>query len=221
MSTQLTGSIVSAQVDTAIAEQLVGYRTFDTDAMMCPVWSGTDLAGRPVCEDSFYTKREGCNSALDRLKVENNLRPRYAEFLLDPRGIVGVGADYGSNAPSQVTALEAAMSRADRRMIGRQNGNFGVIATAQYFGKSPYRYDVLAANGFQNQAGQDLMALASQNRRNAQNLATGANMPQPNYNVVDREPMWRNDMCKPRYPTTYDNYVQVKDVCNHNPVQYI
>ena len=41
-----------------------------------------DLTGRRVCPDSFYTKSAGCNSAEDRVVVENNLRPQYAEFFI-------------------------------------------------------------------------------------------------------------------------------------------
>jgi hypothetical protein len=54
---------------------------------MCPVWNERDLTGRKVCEDSFYTKNAGCNSALDRINVENDQRPQYAEYItLDASG---------------------------------------------------------------------------------------------------------------------------------------
>ncbi len=57
---------------------------------MCPVWNHRDLAGREVCTDSFYTKRAGCNSSLDRINVENDLRPQYMEYItLDACGING------------------------------------------------------------------------------------------------------------------------------------
>lgn len=49
--------------------------------MVCPIWNGIDTAGREVCPDSFMTKRAGCNSADDRVIVENNLRPQYAEYI--------------------------------------------------------------------------------------------------------------------------------------------
>jgi len=56
--------------------------------MVCPVWNGRDLTGRQVCADSFYTKREGCNSAEDRVVVENAQRPQYMEYVnLDASGI--------------------------------------------------------------------------------------------------------------------------------------
>jgi hypothetical protein len=57
--------------------------------MVCPIWNGMDTAGRKVCPDSFYTKRAGCNSAEDRVVVENAVsRPQYAEYVnLNASGI--------------------------------------------------------------------------------------------------------------------------------------
>lgn len=58
--------------------------------MVCPIWNGVDTAGRDVCPDSFMTKRAGCNSADDRVVVENNLRPQYLEYInLNANGIGG------------------------------------------------------------------------------------------------------------------------------------
>lgn len=186
--TYLRNNIVSNQVDQAWAEQGVGYRTLYPDAMMCPLWTGTDLAGRPVCEDSFYTKRAGCNSALDRIKVEDNLRPRYAEFLLDARGIEGAGADYGSNEVSSVTYLANNLVKNRRDLIGVQNGNFGVVTPSQYQYGLSGPFNEMASNGFQNVAqvmSADQSAQVAQNQRMAQNLSIGANMPRPNgYNPM-------------------------------------
>ncbi len=58
--------------------------------MVCPTWNGVDTAGRPASLDSFYTKSAGCNSASDRVNVENDLRPQYIEYVnLDAAGIRG------------------------------------------------------------------------------------------------------------------------------------
>jgi len=58
--------------------------------MVCPVWDGTNLKGQSVCPDSFNTKRRGCNSALDRVLVESNLRPDYSSYVtLNTAGIKG------------------------------------------------------------------------------------------------------------------------------------
>ena len=183
--TQLLGALTYNQVNVGVGPQLAGYRTLYPDAMMCPMWTGTDLAGRPVCENSFYTKRAGCNSALDRIKVEDSLRPRYAEFLLDARGIKGVGADYGDSQLSEVHTLTQQLVGERRAAIGVQNGNFGIVTPSTYQYGLSNAYNELASNAFQNIAEdsvayQDSMANSAQNRRNAQNLITGANMPMQN-----------------------------------------
>lgn len=80
----------TCKVNTGWAERIFSDRFENCDLLMCPTWNNTDLAGRQVCADSFYTKREGCNSSLDRINVENDLRPQYAEYItLDSCGISG------------------------------------------------------------------------------------------------------------------------------------
>lgn len=64
----------------------------NSDDTMCPVPNGQDLAGRPVGEYSFYTKKAGCNSALDRLNVENEQRPRYTSYV--GTNAAGIGGYY-------------------------------------------------------------------------------------------------------------------------------
>lgn len=84
----INGSIRTCKVDTGYANRLQSDRFFNPNLQVCPVWTGTDTVGRPVCPDSFYTKTAGCNSAADRVLVENYLRPDYSEYLtLNPLGI--------------------------------------------------------------------------------------------------------------------------------------
>ena len=56
-------------------------RFLNANNLVCPLWNGVDTAGRIVCPDSFYTKRAGCNSAEDRVFVENSHRPQYSEYI--------------------------------------------------------------------------------------------------------------------------------------------
>ena len=65
----------TCKVDTASAARLESDRFLNPHNVVCPNWTGKDLAGRQVTADSFYTKRAGCNSAADRVIVENMLRP--------------------------------------------------------------------------------------------------------------------------------------------------
>lgn len=87
----LQGSIRGCNVDAGWASKLQSDRFLNPNQMMCPVWTGVDTAGRGVdSEYGFYTKNQGCNSALDRVVVENDQRPKYMEYVtLDARGIRG------------------------------------------------------------------------------------------------------------------------------------
>jgi hypothetical protein len=80
-----------------------------------------DTAGREVCQDSFQTKRGGCNSATDRVEVENNVsRPQYMEYItLSANGIAG--NIYGNQMPKDVYDRNA-----DIRSRGNISGNFGL-----------------------------------------------------------------------------------------------
>jgi hypothetical protein len=91
MSLSLEASIRTCKVDTGWANRIQSDRFENPNLMVCPVWNGMDLAGREVCPDSFYTKRAGCNSAEDRVLVENAVgRPQYMEYIaLNANGIKG------------------------------------------------------------------------------------------------------------------------------------
>ena len=86
----LEAAVRTCKVNTGWANRIQSDRFENTNLLSCPVWTHRDLTGRVVCEDSFYTKREGCNSPLDRITVENDQRPRYMEYItLDPAGFRG------------------------------------------------------------------------------------------------------------------------------------
>lgn len=75
------------RVEQGYAPRLQSDRFESANEMMCPTWSGFDGMNRTVCKDSYYTKSPGCNSPLDRVHVENNLRPGYMELIgLDSEG---------------------------------------------------------------------------------------------------------------------------------------
>jgi len=83
----LNGSLRTCKVDQGWASRIQSDRFENADLLVCPVWTGYDNTNRPVCADSFYTKSPGCNSPLDRVNVENYLRPQYMEYInLDAQG---------------------------------------------------------------------------------------------------------------------------------------
>ena len=77
----LTASVQTCKFNTGNANRVQSDRFQNPNIMVCPTWNGTDLVGRQVCADSFYTKRAGCNLAADRVAVENDLRPSYSDYI--------------------------------------------------------------------------------------------------------------------------------------------
>ncbi len=90
-STSLESAIRTCKVNTGYANKIESDRFLNPKNAVCPLWNGLDTAGREACVDSFYTKRGGCNSAEDRVIVENNVgRPQYMEYVtLNAGGIEG------------------------------------------------------------------------------------------------------------------------------------
>jgi hypothetical protein len=86
----LESSIRTCKVDVAYANKMESDRFLNPSNAMCPRWTGKDLMGRKVCANSFKTKSAGCNSAVDRVHVENDLRPQYSEYInLSTMGLKG------------------------------------------------------------------------------------------------------------------------------------
>jgi hypothetical protein len=120
----LTANILTSKVITGNADRLQTYRIQDSDAMMCPVWNGQDLTGRQAGEYSFYTKRAGCNSAMDRIVVENFLRPSYTNFVTqNAAGIAGYVYETPSGTNFQKAEDVAATNQ--RIAAGQSTGRFG------------------------------------------------------------------------------------------------
>jgi len=91
MSISLDAAIRTCKVNTGWASRELSDRFLNPNNMLCPLWNGIDSAGRRVCPDSFVTKSRGCNSATDRVIVENNVsRPQYMEYItLNSAGVSG------------------------------------------------------------------------------------------------------------------------------------
>lgn len=92
----LESALRTCKVDTGYQQRIQSDRFFNPKNLVCPVWNGLDTAGRVACADSFYTKREGCNSAEDRVGVENIQRPQYMQYISD-----SIGASYNNNSPTR------------------------------------------------------------------------------------------------------------------------
>lgn len=117
----LQGSIRTCKVDTAFADKLQSDRFMNPSNMLCPVWNGVDTTGRSVCPDSYWTKQGGCNSAMDRVLIENELRPQYMEYItLDASGIRG-----GQQCPKNKMNADAKCARTKMSNVHLQTGQFG------------------------------------------------------------------------------------------------
>ena len=151
-SLSLQASLKTCRFDTGSADKIQSDRFFNPKLMICPVWNGMDSTGRFVCPDSFVTKTAGCNSAEDRVMVENDLRPQYAEYInLSAQGytadIYG-GADYSKTMPWN----EEGAANADLRRGNALHGSFGQQFKATVYpscGLNPYR-EAMAQESYDN-----------------------------------------------------------------------
>ncbi len=118
----IEASTRTCKVDTASAARSESDRFLNPNLVVCPNWTGFDLAGRQVCADSFYTKRAGCNSAADRVIVENQLRPQYYDYInLSDEGLRG--QLYGDN----MYYTDAGVLRSQRKDAEKVSGDFGGV----------------------------------------------------------------------------------------------
>ena len=95
----LESAVRTCKVDTAYSNRIQSDRFLNPRNLVCPVWNGLDQAGRVACPDSFYTKSEGCNSAEDRVGVENIQRPQYMQYISDS---MSNSYNFNSKAPEGV-----------------------------------------------------------------------------------------------------------------------
>lgn len=132
-------SVRTCKVDTGYASNIESQRFLNPNLMVCPIWNGIDSAGRMVCPDSFVTKSRGCNSALDRVTVENAVsRPQYAEYIgLNVQGGLN-GNIYGETAPYQNSVYRDR----DLQNVNQITGNFGLQFGADVYppcGRNAYQ----------------------------------------------------------------------------------
>ena len=77
----LAKSIRTCNVHSGNANRIQSDRFLNSGQMACVLWNGYNNKGQPIHPDSHYTKQAGCNSSLDRIAVENYLRPQYSSYI--------------------------------------------------------------------------------------------------------------------------------------------
>lgn len=123
----LTGTVTTCSVQTSYANKLQSDRFQNPEVKLCPVWNGLDTYGRSVCYDSFYTKTAGCQSAEDRIAVENFQRPRYADFTtLDVSGYLNPSALGQPVSNKESWQAQTQLYRVqDQNNVNMKNGSVG------------------------------------------------------------------------------------------------
>lgn len=112
MTTSLESALKTMKVDTGSANRLESDRYIGSGQnKVCYTWHGNDLVGRMVPPDSYYTKAPGCNSAEDRILIENQIvRPRYYEYIgLSSTGLTGSDGMYVSPYNGFGTGISSAI----------------------------------------------------------------------------------------------------------------
>jgi hypothetical protein len=159
----MESAIRTCKVDTAWANKIESDRFLNPDNMVCPLWNGIDTAGRAACPDSFYTKNAGCNSAEDRIVVENSVsRPQYMEYInLNANGVQGdiyAGNSEWDNSGYRTKYLQN---------INNQAGQFGLVTG---FGQNIYPSCQGSGRAGSTTAYQQ--AMNQENSRGAQSMET-------------------------------------------------
>lgn len=161
----IESSIRTCKVDTAYANKTASDRFLNPNLMVCPIWGGRDLKGRKVCADSFNTKRAGCNSAMDRVAVENDVfRPSYMEYLtLHAKGVDG-----------EVYGVDPDLAYAEKDLDNVDNitGNFGLSWKAQKYPNCP-TYPMKERMAAQKQAEREQQAMVNGYRSTAYRNRSG------------------------------------------------
>ena len=118
----LEKSVRTCNVNVGEASRIQSDRFENPSNMVCVVWNGLDLVGREVSPDSFYTKTAGCNSAEDRVMVENAQRPQYMSYITLNAG--GIEGDmYGNNVSAKRNSQAATQFDQNRNKLTGQYGN--------------------------------------------------------------------------------------------------
>ena len=117
----LEASVRTCSVNTGEANRIQSDRFFNPQNMVCIPWNGLNNKGQEVSPDSFYTKTPGCDSAEDRVLVENSQRPKYFNYVtLGAQGVAG--HIYGN----QDAAVDAAGRDKFDQSRNKLSGNFGL-----------------------------------------------------------------------------------------------
>ncbi len=138
MSLSLEASVRTCDVNVGEANRIQSDRFFNPQNMVCIPWNGLNNKGQEVCPDSFWTKTAGCDSAEDRVMVENAQRPKYMNYVT--LNAAGLDGDIYGNEMAQRESADRQKYLDERN---KYTGNFGTQwgAKVQYQGCSVNAYE--------------------------------------------------------------------------------
>jgi hypothetical protein len=124
MSLSLNSALRTCKVNTGEANRIESDRFLNPNNMVCIPWSGMNSKGQTVCADSYNTKRAGCNSALDRVTVENAImRPGYSDYI--SLNMAGLQGDiYGNDSARDETNSAAKWEQERYKFTGSFGNQF-------------------------------------------------------------------------------------------------
>ena len=163
-------AVRTAKVNSGNANQYQSMRIFDPSAQVCPVRSNVSDSGVVgVARDTIdtYGQANGCYSPLDRITVENSLRPRYAIYLnADAIDVPGVGdEDLMSSAnPGAPNNVPYDTRFGNGQQFGQQLPGAQMRPTVKYSSMKPASAQV-AGNAQLNEANQVSCFMSTVNTR--------------------------------------------------------
>ncbi len=122
----------NARTNAGYATNLASDRFLNPENVVCPAWNGLDSAGRPATSNSFNTKCPGGNNALDRVVVENALRPPYSQRINTDAS--GYAATMYGNPSASLAKFDAANRSAaihNSKNIAGNAGGSGVSSAVR------------------------------------------------------------------------------------------
>jgi hypothetical protein len=119
MSISFQSTIRSCKIQAGEAARIESDRFLNPVNMVCPMWTGQNGKGQTVCRDSVNTQVAGCNSATERVNVENEHRPQYTtELNFNIEGLQG-------DTYNQSHYNDAGLATSYIDNINNVTGNFG------------------------------------------------------------------------------------------------
>lgn len=150
----LEKSIRTCDVNVGEASRIQSDRFFNPQNMVCIPWNGYNNKGQEVSPDSWWTKTPGCDSAEDRVMVENMQRPQYMSYVT--LGAQGISGDFYGNYEAKTHSIgRTNFDNARNKLTGNFGSDFG--ANVAYQSCSIGAYESAMAQMNQAQAGQAAM----------------------------------------------------------------